>query len=317
MLAINTINDYFSLLPLQQKEILDGVRVKSRLDRYLVSRNTRTKEESISEPCKSCEGTGVYTKEVRLDSDTDYHASSISSCIRKTYFDVSGYRDQAVNKNDAQSYRTLDAGTAIHKVIQGYGKDGAFCEAQYYQDEVKIEPNRELALLKSLHDLPIAQQYKFRSAVDGIIWHLVVDVTGIGPVSVRVVHEYKTIGEKGFDFLTGPKEEHRQQSIIYNMVFNIPITVYLYWCLGNSEIKDFACAINFDDWRFVENRIATVEQFKELKEPPPFEMSSAKLNSIECAGAGRFTACKYFGNVCTPPKELISVTTAKVKKNGR
>ena len=312
MLAINTINDFYNLTPLQQKDILEGVRIKDKLDAYLESRNVRKAAQSFSAPCDKCGGTGIFTHEERLDADTDYHASSISGCIRKIYYDVTGHRHLAEPKNNANSHRTLDMGNAIHDLIQSYGNKGAFCNPGDYQDEVPIVPSKIEAIQKAYHDLPVAQEYKLRSHVDAIVWSTIVEVQGIGPVSVRTLHEYKTIGEKGFDFLTGPKKEHREQTAIYNMVFDMPITVFLYWCTANADIRDYTWAVNFDDWRYVENKIKTIESYKAKGEPPPFEISSAKLNNIECTGDGnRFSSCKYYGSVCHPPKELLKVGARK------
>jgi hypothetical protein len=129
---------------------------------------------------------------------------------------------------------------------------------------------------------------------------------------VRAVHEYKTIGEKGFNFLTGPKDDHRRQVAMYAMAFDVPVTLFLYWCIANQELKEFPMAINFADWQYVENKIKQNEEYKSKGEPPPFELSAAKLNNIECAGDGnRYGPCKYYGVVCNPPPELLNIGARK------
>jgi hypothetical protein len=314
MLAINTINDYFSLTPRQQAQILNGIKTKERLNTFLEKRNKLREPTKTEVICKNCKGQGKLTFEERVDTDTDYHASSISSCMRKIYFDVTGNRNKIESNIDAQSFLTMDIGNAIHDLIQGYGYQGAFCDPKYYEAEVPIEPNLEIARQKNQHILKLAEKYKVRSHVDAWLWSVEVNTQELGNVSTRLGHEYKTIGDKGFNELTGPKQQHIEQTTIYNILFDIPIMVYIYINLDTKEIKDFPVPVNIAAWREISQKIDTIEEYKRKGEIPPFEESSAMKNPIECNGMSskgkktRYSPCKYYNKLCFPDCLLKNIS---------
>lgn len=321
MLAINTINDYFSLTPRQQAQILNGIKTKERLNTFLEKRNKLREPTKIEVICKNCKGQGKLVFEERVDTDTDYHASSISSCMRKIYFDVTGNRNKIESNIDGQSFLTMDIGNAIHDLIQDYGRQGAFCDPQYYEAEVPIEPNLEIARQRQQYILKLAEKYKLRSHVDAILWSVEVNTKDLGVVSVRVGHEYKTIGDKGFNDLTGPKEQHIEQATLYSMIFDIPIMVYLYINLDTketkdyqTEMKDFPTMANNAAWREVIQKINIIEECKRKGEIPPFEESSAMKNPIECNGMSskgkktRYSPCKYYNKLCFPDSLLKNIS---------
>lgn len=314
MIQINTIQDFYSKLDAYQRyDVCNNLNMRARLDTFLEARNKLKREEEVEVVCENCHGSGKKKKSHRVDTDGYFHASSIGQCIRKIYYDVSGYKNQAESKINGQSYRTLDSGNAIHDLIQEYGYQGAFCEPQYYQAEVPIVPDLKLAESKGYHILPFAEKYNMKSFVDAILWNVEVNVRGLGKISVRVGHEYKTIGDKGFSGtekfpgLSEPKQEHLWQAHIYMMIFNLPVMTFIYWNKDNENLKEFSIMFTQSIWNEVENKLKRIEEFKQQGTPPPFEETSARFKQVECVGSGRFSSCKYYGNICQPPQELIKI----------
>lgn len=314
MIEINTIQDYYALSPEQRGDICRNIKTVDRLKGYLQTLNEKKKrEEKPPEwiPCKKCETKGWLLDEYEERNNADIHASTIHKCLKYIWYSCSGYADQGISNIPPEGRLVFDHGHALHHMLQSYGKRGAWSAPLDYQSELVILPNEQEALDKKAHVLEEAIKYRIRSSVDAVIWkYLVPNVRGLGDVYVRLIHEYKSIGPGrpkkdgtlfgGFADLKGPKVEHKQQGIIYSHCLNIPITVFIYYNKGNDQMIDFPVPYDLMTWNYVKGRINKILDYVDREIMPPWEYSSAVLNSTECG------SCDYL-KICNPPKtfELI------------
>lgn len=300
MIEVNTIQDFMALQPEHKDYILRNINFKERLDTYLNSLNNKRSTEAHVKKCKRCNATGWIMVEPRIKHDI--HASQIHKCVKKLWYDCSGYTEEAEQNVNPQGRMIFDQGHAIHEMLQRYGESGAYCEKNFYQAEVPIVPDEEEAKSKGFHFLPIAKEYKIRSFVDAINWQYVIpNVPDLGDVSIRVIHEYKTIGRTGFTSLQRPKPEHIMQGMVYCACFCVPVITYVYFDKDRCQVADFSVPFDPYVWNTVSNKIKTVLGYVETKEMPPWEITAAVQNPTECLD------CEYY-NFCQPP---IKIRTKK------
>lgn len=311
MLEINTISDFYLLSPEQRGDICRNIKTVDRLKIYLQSLNNQPIKEKDPSwiPCKKCEKRGwILDEKEERRNDADIHASQIHRCIKNIWFSCTPYVFERKSNVDSKGRMIFDHGHMLHHMLQGYGKKGAWGDPKFYQDEVKIYPSYSEAKENGAHELPEAVKYHVRSSVDAILWRYIVpDIRGIGDVSVRLIHEYKSISPGkptkdgglygGYASLKGPKPEHKQQASIYMQCFNVPITVFLYYDKGGDQIAEFPVPYDQLTWNIVRGKIKKVLDYVERNEMPPWEVTDAVLNPIEC------TRCEYF-DICKPPKKF-------------
>jgi CRISPR/Cas system-associated exonuclease Cas4 (RecB family) len=305
MLEINTIADYEALPPAYREDLLKAIRAKDRLDEFLQTR-LRTKPPQFDPywtPCPKCssgEHPGYILKEPPKQRDnSDIHPSQIDKCLRYSYYVCSGYAEDIEKRNDARGERIFDLGHAWHEVMQKwYGRQGAWCSPEHYHDEVPFDP--DAVLFDGTPATPVANHFWLKGSVDAIVSRYEIPfVNGLGPVAIRLVHEYKTMKTSEYEKLTRPKPEHKKQATIYSAVFNVPIVVYFYLNKDNSQMADFPVPFDYSIWADITKQCQTIQYYVNDGAPPSWEATSAVLNPRECESCG-------LRKVCQPPLKQLS-----------
>lgn len=313
MLEINTINDFYTkLTAAQQTAVLREMKTKERLDAYLEGLNDRKRRKGPSVPiwidCKGCKGSEQPGKNKLTPRDNrDIHPSSIGRCIKKIWFDCSTYIDATTGEEKpwaelgeeyipARLRRIFDFGHAWHETIQGYGCRGAFGKKKEYLPEVRIDPDNGMC--------PQAEVLWIKGAVDAVLTSYLVEVPGLGKVSIRVIHEYKTINSRGYGMLTKPKTDHKWQATIYSYVLDIPVVVYLYLNKDNQQHTGFPTPFSYPLWETIEEKIEKVQHYVEAGHHPPWEETSAVQKPTECR------ECPYL-KACAPPQDAVKKPAAR------
>ena len=295
MLEIMTIGDFMALPVPQREEIQKALRVRDRLDKWLDGLNTRrpTSLQAEWRRCRSCdpEHPGWLLWQPRNDSDI--HPSQIHKCAKKLWYDCAGCSSQMEDNIEPRLRRIFDLGHAWHHTVQGYGRAGAWGEKEHYHDEVEIDPGTPDIPNPAL---PTAARLWIRGSVDAVIdRYILPDVPTLGDVAVRMVHEYKTINSAAYSNLKRPKPEHKWQAMIYSGVFDIPLVCFLYLNKDTAAQIDYPVPFDPALWQKIEEKVGTVQYYIGRDEMPPWELTSAVLNSYECKD------CAY-KKICNPPR---------------
>jgi CRISPR/Cas system-associated exonuclease Cas4 (RecB family) len=301
MLEINTIAEFFALPTNVREEIQKAIRTKDRLEDFLRSQNKRIGSEVDDAPhweqCPRCKDNPGWILKGRARNDSDIHPSQINKCIKFLYYSCAGYEDRLEEFIEPRLQMIFDLGHAWHNTVQKYGKRGAWSKPEDYHPEMSIDPNAVTHDGKPV--LPIATQYWIRGHVDALIDKYIIDnVPGVGPVSIRLIHEYKTINSGQYSKLTRPKPEHKFQATIYAAVFDVPIVVYLYTSKDDCKTIDYPVPFDHTIWNDVVSKIQNVQHFINNDQEPPWELTSATKDPAECEKCG-------FRSTCSPPLKQI------------
>jgi CRISPR/Cas system-associated exonuclease Cas4 (RecB family) len=306
VLEINTIQDFQSLPFEVQAEIQKSIKAKDRLEGFLRSLNKKVGQDSKPnheakwEECSKCkpfwevaQGQKGWVFYDRSRNDNDVHPSQINKCLKFLFYSCAGFTDQMEEFIDPRLRMIFDIGHAWHDTIQRYGRMGAWGDPANYHKEVRIDPEA------TAHDgtpiLPIANKYWIRGSVDALLTkYEMYNVPKVGDVSIRLIHEYKTMNSGQFSKLTRPKPEHKYQATIYSAVFNVPIVVYLYTNKDTCNMNDFPVPFDNSIWTEVVQKIDRVQYYVENDITPPWEDTSAVQNPAECMECG-------FRKICSPP----------------
>ncbi len=302
MLEINTIAEFQALPANLQAEVQKALRTKDRLDDFLRAQNKKAaaleeKPEAHWSECFSCKPWGypgwIWKLPPEVRDNSDIHPSQINKCIKNLWFCCNGYAELLEEHVDPRLRLIFDLGHAVHDMFQRYGRHGAWSASEHYHKEVKLDPD-QLAF-DGTPALPVAHQYWLKGACDALIdRYICYGVPGLGDISVRVAHEYKTINSSNYQKLTRPKSEHKFQATIYAAVFNVPLVVYLYLNKDNCYISDFPVSFDYSIWNEIVQRVQIVQHYTNAGEPPPWEFTSAVKNQAECLDCG-------FRKICNPP----------------
>lgn len=305
MLVINTIAEFLALPTNVRDEIQKAIRTKDRLDNWLKAQNKRAGDVKEVVPphwkeCKKCKPWGqpgwVWCEEHQRDN-SDIHPSQIGKCVKALWFACSGYDDQLEEFIDPRLQMIFDIGHLWHSIVQRYGSKGAWSAKEHYRPEVPIDPDATTFDGHPVH--PVAAQLWIKGHVDAVIDQYYIDnVIGVGPVMIRLVHEYKTINANQYAKLNRPKPEHKFQATIYAAVLDIPIVVYLYTNKDDCKTADFPVPFDHTIWNEVVQKIQIVQQHVEINQPPPWEITSAVKNTSECESCG-------YRKICQPPLTQI------------
>ena len=301
MLEINTVSEFLALPTPLRDEVQKAIRAKDRLDNWLRSQNKRVdsapkKMEPHWEPCRSCkkwDQPGWVWKEEHERDNSDIHPSQIGKCMKALWFACAGYADQLEEFIEPRLQMIFDIGSLWHLIMQGYGSRGAWGPKERYQAEVPIDPDATTFDGHPVH--PVAAHYWIKGHVDAVVDKYEIEhVPGIGPMSIRLVHEYKTINSNQYSKLLRPKPEHKYQATIYAAVLDIPIVVYMYTNKDDCKTADFPVPFDHTIWNEVVTKISQVQHYVNNNETPPWELTSAVSNSAECESCG-------FRKACQPP----------------
>lgn len=269
VVELHTIEQWQVVDPQVRSIILQNIKLKDRLQRYLYSLNE--KKHTLSEAqwvrcskCATSEHPGYLLHEPRYDG---IHPSQIGhDCMRKIYYDMIGAPGQ--ERVEPRIRLIFDLGHAVHHMFQTYGLNGAW--GPRYKHEVEISAKYQ--------QLAEALMLEGHADAENI---LVIDDIPNAPIyEVGIVHEYKTMKSEQFAKLTSPKPEHKKQATIYSAALNRPVVVYLYLNKNDSNLADFP--IQFDPvlWQSLENKARTLVGHYERQEAPPGEVG---YHCRECA----------------------------------
>jgi CRISPR/Cas system-associated exonuclease Cas4 (RecB family) len=306
MLTVHHISDLFDLSPEQQQAILKAIRCKERLIDWIRARNLIPPKqvpvvEAHYEPCK-CQKKNpaepqrwgwIWIEDERRD-ESDVHPSGVTGCLKSLWFSCSGYAQEHYKFVEPSLQMIFDMGHGWHGVMQNfYGKKGAWCAPELYHPEMDINPDATNP--DGTPVLPLAADYWIRGHADALIDDYRMEVQGLGEVSIRLVHEYKTINDAGYKKLTKPKPEHLWQATIYSAVFDVPFVDYLYTDKDNSQTCEYPVAFDRRLWEEITKKIEGVKYYVVNEITPPWEQTSQTLNPHECRGCG-------YVHLCQPPR---------------
>ncbi len=304
MYEINTIAQFLDLPVTLRDEIQKAIRGKDRLDNFLRAQQKRVGQERPKvEPhwvpcgCAKQGHPGWRLIEEHVRDNSDIHPSQIDKCLKALWYACSGYEDQLEEFIEPRLMQLFDLGSAWHLVMQGYGKKGAWGNPDVYHPEATIDPDAITHDGHPVHGL--AAQYWIKGHVDAVIDRYELDnVPGMGPVAIRLVHEYKTINSNGYSKLTRPHPSHKKQATIYAAVFDIPIVVYFYTNKDDNKMADFPVPFDHTIWNEVVQKITETQHYVNQGAVPPWEVTSAVKNPSECESCG-------FRKLCQPPLRQI------------
>ena len=254
VIQLHTIQQWLAVPREVRSIILQHLRVKDRLQRYLEQRVSKPPlpDEGVWIPCKRCDKRGWIQKFPR---HAGVHPSQLPHpCLLRTYWQMEGREER--ERHNPRDLITFDIGHAVHHMLQSYGLDGAW--GPVYQPEVHMT--------EGSHPLATSLMIEGHADAENI---LVIDDIPNAPIyEVGCVHEYKTIKTENFKKLTRPKPEHKQQAIIYSAVLNRPVVVYLYVCKNDSGMSDYPVAFEPEMWASAEQKARLLIAHYESEQPP-------------------------------------------------
>lgn len=275
VVQLHTLDQWCAIDQATQSLILQHIRLKDRLWAFLMKREQKHasanhQSESHWVPCRDCDQRGWILTRPRKPG---IHPSQLSgTCMLKVYKEYMGEQQEVIH--DAKQMLIFDIGSYAHKMLQDYGRDGAW--GPEYQPEVDIGsyPNAKAMNIEGHCD------------ADNI---LTIDTIPDHPIyEVGVVHEYKTINDNGFTSLKNrPKPEHQQQATVYSACLNRPVTAFLYFNKNNSMIQDFPMAFRYDTWENVKGKIQIVLDAVSSGTPPKGDVG------YNCKNCGYYYTCEY------------------------
>lgn len=260
VVQLHHTREWLELNPALRSLILQNIKLKDRLFRFLEDQNKRENEliEAKWVRCKRCSDSqypGYILLEPRYDG---LHPSQIGhACLLKIFNDMVGA--PGAQKIEPRLRLIFDIGHAVHHMFQSYGEAGAW--GPFYKKEVEVsaqyQPLAELLMLEGHAD------------ADNI---LTVDIDGHPLYEVGVVHEYKTMNSNGFSKLRRPKPEHKQQAMLYGAALDRPVIVYLYLNKDDSNLVDFPVEFEPALWEPLYQRALTIKGYYDRNEAPPGEV---------------------------------------------
>lgn len=262
VVTLHTIEQWYSLDPLVRAELLQRIKIKDRLLRWLKSQEV-SPHNQLNEPkyvpCRHCNKGGVVETKGWVLLEPRYpgiHPSQISSpCLLKVYNEM---MDKGkVSTREAKDLLILDLGKHIHDMFQSYGERGAW--GPKYQKEVSINPDVQ----------PLAAELYLEGSADAENYLLIDDIPNSPAYEIRLVHEYKSIKKENFEKLAKPKPEHREQAMIYCAVLNAPVVVYLYLNKNDSSLLDFPVEFDHAVWGKVHGKAQALLNHYDEETPPP------------------------------------------------
>jgi CRISPR/Cas system-associated exonuclease Cas4 (RecB family) len=265
IVQLHTIQQWFQLAPEVRSVILQNIKLKDRLQRFLIANQNRPPipDEGKWVPCKRCATKGyvqIFPRHAGIHPSQVVHA-----CMLRVYWQILGKEERA--RFNANTLITFDIGHAVHDMVQGYGKAGAWGPS--YQPEVKITNGSH----------PLATELFIEGSADAENILVIDDIPNAPIYEVGLVHEYKTIKSVNFAKLTRPKPEHKQQATIYSAVLDRPIVAYLYLCKDDSTMSDFPVEFDPTLWGQMKGKIDTIIRHYDAGTSPP---SSTGYHCTEC-----------------------------------
>jgi CRISPR/Cas system-associated exonuclease Cas4 (RecB family) len=283
VVKLHTIEQWFQLDQPVRVEILRNIKLKERLQRFLLQQNLPGHGEHVDGPqwvrCSLCHESphpGYVLVEPRYDG---IHPSSIAGeCLYKIYLDMVGA--PSVEQTEPRERITFDFGKKIHELFQDYGRRGAW--GPHYTKEVEVSAEfQELAAVLMLEG---------HADADNIL--VIDDIPGAPIFEVGIVHEYKSKKTELFSKLTRPQPEHKQQAMIYAAALNRPVVCYLYINKNDANLADFPVEFDPAIWQVVRGKIETIKQFYDRGEPAPANLG------YHCGDCKYKNSCSHYLEDC-------------------
>lgn len=248
---LNNIESFLRLPPKQRKEIANEGRILDGLDTYLRSLNEEPRRPS----------TKFSASSIGRASGKSLCGNYVIGCQRMLYYKYLGA--------DSQSYWTpqgrmrLDAGSAIHEVVQKYLDGMGASEYVRFSD------------FKSEVWLPRAgmgHRFNLSGRLDGLYRIL----------EYRYVLEIKTISDKIFHSMASPKKEHVTQAMVYMACFDIPVANMLYISFEPSlPKKEFMVQFDPEYWEAITDKLDYVVKCAEEGPAPAREGNAFWCNTCD------------------------------------
>lgn len=277
VVQLHTIEQWVQVSPEIRSLIVQSLKVKDRLYRYLQNKKNRppVPDEGTWVPCNKCDKKGWVLKTPR---HAGLHPSQIiNSCLLKIYWQMEGKEER--EKHNNRLLLIFDLGHAVHGMFQNYGMDGAWGEQ--YVPEVRMTEGSH----------PLATELMIEGSADAECIMIVDDIPNAPIYEVGVVHEYKTMNSNNFAKLTRPKPEHKQQAMVYSAVLNRPVVVFLYLSKNDSNLADFPVEFDPVVWGGMEQKARVlVDHYQREQEPP----ATTGYGCEECGFAFSCEAYKAF-----------------------
>lgn len=253
----HTIEQWFQLPENDRVLILQNIKLKDRLHRFLDRKGQRRRNPNAEHekvPCSKCEGKGEITLEPRMPG---IHPSQIPHpCLLKVWKEMNGEESREMIEPRVQLI--FDLGHAVHAMFQTYGLQGAW--GPHYKPEIAVNADHQ----------QLADELWIEGHADAENILRIDDIPGCPYIyEVGLVHEYKTISSKQFESLTKPKPEHKEQATIYSAVLNRPVVVYLYFSKNDQNLADFPVVFDPPTWERVRGKCVTLLDHYHRQVPPP------------------------------------------------
>jgi CRISPR/Cas system-associated exonuclease Cas4 (RecB family) len=260
IIQLHNTRQWLEQNPALRSLILQNIKLKDRLNRFLQEQNRRDNElvEAKWVRCKKCSDSqypGYLLLEPRYDG---LHPSQIGHpCLLKVFNDMVGAPGES--KVEPRLRLIFDLGHAVHHMFQSYGEAGAW--GPVYRKEVEISSSFQ----------PLAEQLMLEGHADADNI-LTIDIEGHPLYEVGIVHEYKTINSNGFSKLKRPKPEHKQQAMLYGAALDRPVIVYLYLNKDDSNLADFPVEFEPELWAQLHQKASAIKSFYDKGIPPEGEV---------------------------------------------
>ena len=206
------------------------------------------------------------------------HASEATGCMRRAVYSLMG--TQRIEETALHWKRRFKMGHAIHDMFQKdfHKMAGREDLGITFEDEVKLRPCIEQ---------PLSAKWDIQSSADGIftIWK---DKKPL----IRVLLEIKSASPTDYESLREPKEEHLDQTTIYQACLDVPLVWFLYFNKGN---QNFTPSTNPSFFRkFDARRWEKLEaHFEKIHTAAALKILPDRQESVLC----QFCA---FSHVCEP-----------------
>ncbi len=215
--------------------------------------------------------------EVGLKNGRSLCGKYAMGCGRYLYYSYIG--EKGSKSWEPRFRRILDTGSAVHVQLQLYILECAKREGFEAQIEVDGDPEK--------NDLSLSA-------------HMDAGIRVATPkVRVRFGVELKSIATDGFKSTTHIQDHHKTQCTIYQVLFDLPVMLVVYYNKNDSHMAEFSHVFEEDRWKAIEEKLEMVRMASIIGEPPPHEVS------FEC------NRCKY-KEICKPPRKSSTADTRKL-----
>lgn len=162
-----------------------------------------------------------------------FHPSSVGGCGRRNVYEY--IRTPFIDTLEPESQEIFDIGHAVHDLVGKKLADvGKFLQAKNLGYELRLEVPFDPTVDQLFVDFGIGGTCDGQLKIWADSWRQ------------RSTLETKSIGDKGFEQLNGPKPDHLEQAHIYAYRFDTPIIYLWYYNKNNSKRKVYRVPYDHD-----------------------------------------------------------------------